>query len=492
VKQCTDDVEYQLLRKTITEGFPNESINLPESIRPYFKMRNLLCIDDGLVVCGQRLLIPKKLRTEVLQQLHSSHQGIERTRRRARQCVYWPGLDNDIGNVVRSCKDCQRLLPSQQKEPMIKEPEPSRPFQSTSTDYFTHAGKQYLIYTDRLSGWPMVKMFQQEATAVKLITSLRKFFAATGIPETMRSDNGPQYIAKDLKNFLQRWGVQLKPSSPYYSQGNGHAEASVKSVKHLIVKCTSNGNLDTDQFALGLLELRNTPREDGLSPAQVLFGHPIRSIIPVHRRAYEEEWQKDKELCEQKRDQIRKKVEVRYNRSSKPLSEFRTGNHVNIQDHRTGRWEITGTVVEVGRNRQYLVRKSNGRLVWRNRRHLRKHHPLMTPSKIYPTNNLDPASAIPTETHSPNRHMKPHLVPATPIEPTRPNSPKFKDLGTPIPTNSPVYSPQPARKVVTKTKLNKLPSTSTTDTKTESPTTGRRRQAPDRLVLDPYRKTYKK
>ena len=79
--------------------------------------------------------------------------------------------------------------------------------------------------------------------------------------------------------------------------------------------------------------------------------------------------------------------------------------------HRTGRLETTGTIVEVGRNRRYLVRKSNGRLVWRNRRHLRKPHPLMTPSKIYPANNLGPATL--TETPSSSRHIQPHLVPTT-------------------------------------------------------------------------------
>ena len=167
----------------------------------------------------------------------------------------------------------------------------------------------------------MVKTFNNGATATKLISALRKIFAATGVPERLRADNGPQYISKELRNFLEQWSVTISPSSPHYHQSNGHAESSVKAVKHLIIKTTTNGNLDTDEFALGLLEIRNSPRSDGRSPAQVLFGHPIRSNVPAHKRAYEKEWQKDEDLCDEKKREIKEKVEMKYNTTAKSLPE---------------------------------------------------------------------------------------------------------------------------------------------------------------------------
>ena len=46
----------------------------------------------------------------------------------------------------------------------------------------------------------------------------------------------------------------------------------------------------TKKLDRGLLELRNTPRADGRSPAQVLFGYPLRSgSVPMHHRAYAED-----------------------------------------------------------------------------------------------------------------------------------------------------------------------------------------------------------
>ena len=112
------------------------------------------------------------------------------------------------------------------------------------------------------------------------------------------------------------------------------------------MKCTRNGNMDTDEFALGLLELRNSPRVEGQSPAQILFGHPIRSIIPVHKRAYAKEWQQSKTITEEKREKARKYAENRYNLTAKPLPEFKVGSYVNIQDPKTGRWIETGKICQ--------------------------------------------------------------------------------------------------------------------------------------------------
>ena len=91
-KRSIEDPEYILLKETIIKGFPANQNELDPCLRPYSKMKELLCVDSDLIVCGQRLVIPYKLRKDVLRRLHSSHQGIDRTR----QSVYWPGIDNDI------------------------------------------------------------------------------------------------------------------------------------------------------------------------------------------------------------------------------------------------------------------------------------------------------------------------------------------------------------------------------------------------------------
>ena len=101
-----------------------------------------------------------------------------------------------------------------------------------------------------------------------------------------RSDGGPQFASRQFNQFLERCGVSAAPSTPHYHQSNGHAEAAVKAIKKLIATTTVKGGLDDENFQRGLLEYRNNHRAGGLSPAQILFGHPLRSVVPAHRHSF--------------------------------------------------------------------------------------------------------------------------------------------------------------------------------------------------------------
>ena len=371
------DPEIQALKNAVMNGFPDHKSEVDNQIRPYWCMRDKLTIDDDLVLCGHRLVIPASIRRSVLQSLHSSHQGEERTKRRARQTVYWPGMDHDVTNIVRSCMQCRTHQMAQQKEPIIQERLPSRVFEAASADFFEYAGRTYLVYADRLSGWPFVTDMSHEATARNLVSALREMFSYTGVPVVLRTDGGPQFTAGITKKFLTKWGVQHQVSTPHYPQANGHAEAAVKAVKRLVKKTTSNGQLDCDAFAEGLLELRNSPRADGRSAAQVLYGHPLRSTVPAHHRAFAERWQKLADECDARAAEEKEKTAERYNSSAKPLNKIHMGQQVLIQQPRTGLWDRTGIISGIGRFRSFLIRLPSGRLCWRNRRFLRPVRPLI-------------------------------------------------------------------------------------------------------------------
>ncbi|KAK4311797.1 hypothetical protein Pmani_011926 [Petrolisthes manimaculis] len=84
------DTEYTMLKDIIINGFPEHRHELDHRLRAYWPVRSLLATDDDFIVYGPRLLIPLSLRRETLERLHDGHQGMERTKRRARQTTYWP------------------------------------------------------------------------------------------------------------------------------------------------------------------------------------------------------------------------------------------------------------------------------------------------------------------------------------------------------------------------------------------------------------------
>ena len=98
------DQEYQKLKHYIHNGFPNHHQDLPDECKRYWSVRTHLLIEDDLIVYSCRLLIPTEMCREALTQLHNSHQGIVRTKERARLTLYWPGMDNDIKMPARPAK----------------------------------------------------------------------------------------------------------------------------------------------------------------------------------------------------------------------------------------------------------------------------------------------------------------------------------------------------------------------------------------------------
>ena len=378
------DPEYQLLMQVIREGFPESKNNLPETIRKYWPIRDRLTIDDGLVVCGCRLLIPQQMRKTVLHALHDGHLGKERTKSRARQTVYWPGMDADVENVTRSCQRCQRQLPSQQRETIIHHKPAQRPFQSLDLDVAEHAGRKYLIAVDGFSGWRFIKPLGSSAPTKKLLSAMREIFCQVGVPQSVMSDGGPQFTSGAFRNFLDRWGVQHRMSSPHYPQSNGRAGSAVKAAKKLIRCCWDDyrNQLDEERWTRGILQQRNTPGRGGRSPAQIIFGRPVRDLLPAHRRSFAPEWQLAADVAEQRLSQQQQRADDLYNRQARDLEPLSVGNQVAVQDDRTKRWDRHGVVCEIGPYRRYFVRLSSGRVLTRNRCHLRRRYGHAMPDSL--------------------------------------------------------------------------------------------------------------
>ncbi|XP_076037654.1 uncharacterized protein LOC143023062 [Oratosquilla oratoria] len=386
------DPDYVQLHRCVTSGFPSDRYALPRPLLPYWKIRDNLHADGDLVLYGMRIVVPNALRRRILARLHDSHRGVEATKRRAGQTVFWPGINSDIANTVQSCEPCQYLQPSQQKEPILSDDHPTRPFESVSADFFSVAGKSFLVIADRLSGWPVVVPCKGDTTSSNTIRMFCNYFREVGVPLRLRTDGGPQFTSQEFRSFAARWGVRHIVTSPHYPQSNGHAEAAVKAIKHLILKVAPSGNIDCEEFDRGLLELRNTPNFTGRSPAQVLYGHPLRSCVPAHPDAFSTEWQTKAEECDRRAATQAKDAAARYDSHARELSRLYIGQHVRLQDPKTHRWDKVGIVMRVGKARTYEIRTTSGRVLQRNRHFLRP--VTCTPSHPHEAHSEDPPADL--------------------------------------------------------------------------------------------------
>ena len=114
--------------------------------------------------------------------------------------------------------------------------------------------------------------------AQTIIGKLKAHCARHGIPDTIVSDNGPQYSCHAFARFCESWDITHMTSSPYNSKANGKAESAVKTCKQIMRKCIDSGS----DPLLAILDHRNTPSQGLLSSrAQRLMSRRTKTLLPT-------------------------------------------------------------------------------------------------------------------------------------------------------------------------------------------------------------------
>ena len=265
--------------RCILEGWPKSS---DEELRPYWTRRLELSTHDGCIVWGGRVVIPPLAREHMLVELHGGHQGVLRMKSLARSLMWWPGMDNAIEDMVRHCSDCQRAQASPPSAPPHPWKWPTRPWAQLHVDFAGPMdGRMYLIVVDAHSKWLEV-LPMTTATALTTIQHLRTLFARFGIPESLVSDNGPQFTAAEFQLFCKQNGIRHIQVAPYHPAPNGLAEMAVQTFKKGIQKFKT-GTIG-DRIARFLMQYRVTPHTTtGSSPAELLFGRRLRTRLDTIR-----------------------------------------------------------------------------------------------------------------------------------------------------------------------------------------------------------------
>ncbi|KAL5260064.1 hypothetical protein ACHWQZ_G010249 [Mnemiopsis leidyi] len=208
---CLSKISYY-----VSEGWPASDC-IADEFKAFHQRRTELTLEDSCLLWGNRVIVPEKLRGDILNMLHSTHMGISSMKQLARNYVWWPKMDADIEVVVKHCQVCQE----NQRMP------PNR----------------------------------------------------FGLPKILVSDNAPQLVKSyEFDQWCKRNGITHIPIPSYHASSNGQAESIVGSFKSAMKKmCQDNADIEMN-LAKWLLNYHNTPHPaTNTEPSVLMMGRRLRS-----------------------------------------------------------------------------------------------------------------------------------------------------------------------------------------------------------------------
>ena len=235
-----------------------------------------------MILRGTRIVIPKKLRPRVLSLAHEGHLGIFGTKQKLHSKVWWPGIEKDAEKHCKTCYGCQLVSRPSLQEPIMSTALPTGPWRELAIDLLGSlpTGESILVIVDYYSRYYKIDIMRS-TVALKVTSSLEKIFSRHGLPESLTSDNGPEFIATEFREYMGQQGITHRKVTAKWSQTNGEVECQNSSLRkrlqiaHIEMK---DWKKELNVYFAAYRSL--THSMTGVSPAELLFGQKIRTKLP--------------------------------------------------------------------------------------------------------------------------------------------------------------------------------------------------------------------
>ena len=221
-------------------------------------------------------------RRAILWEMHEgkAHHGIWAVAKQTNLRYYWPNIQEDIKQHIRSCHTCQ-LRSTKKMHIPITSSHPRRLFSKVHLDVMKMPkarGKRWLVACrDDLSGITECKALKRDKAEAIAKFFLHRIILRYGTVLEVVTDNGSSFL-KEFKRLLRDYGIKQIKISPYNSQANGVVERGHYNIREALVKLCKN---DLSQWPLMVpaacyADRITIRRATGFSPFYLLHGvHPF-------------------------------------------------------------------------------------------------------------------------------------------------------------------------------------------------------------------------
>lgn len=304
---------------------------------------------------GWKLWVPVPLQGSVIEFAHNpplaSHPGVGKTLEKLQRTYFWPKMAASVRNFVSNCIKCKESkAPNGTLRPLMgRQVLAERPWQRLYTDLLgpyprSKAGNtSILIVLDQFSKFVLLKPLRK-ATAKEVCRYLEEHvFHLFGVPESVWSDNGVQFVSREFKSMLTQYGVTHIRTASHSPQSNA-SERVNRSILAAIRSYISEDQQtwDDELSAIGSALRNNTHESTGYSPHYLVFGQHFVQHGSCYRLMRELEALPDdgievlppKSFLPVLRDRVRTNLDAAYKRHERAYNlrgktvDFRPGQEV--------------------------------------------------------------------------------------------------------------------------------------------------------------------
>ncbi|KAL4132497.1 hypothetical protein QTP88_009636 [Uroleucon formosanum] len=319
---------------------------------------------------------------KIIEEFHNAplggHQGLSRTIKRIKLHHQWKGLKSDVKKFIASCQSCQQNKSMNRtiKQPMVITTTAKKPFEKIFLDIVgplttTNEGHSYILtiqddLTKFSAAFPLVT---HDANSVAK-TFVEKFICQHGIPESIVTDCGTEFMSKIFKECCKLLKIEKMNTTPYHPQSNGGLERFHRTLAEYLRHYVNKNQTDWDEYVAFAIFVYNTTVHTTTNhqPYELVYGFPATvphtlSRTPQARYNYDdyayELKQKLQETCKSARNNIQKnkeKAKKKYDQGELQVN-VKVGDQVWVKNHQQkGNYQAYNFLSEISSNKEHVMK----------------------------------------------------------------------------------------------------------------------------------------
>lgn len=239
-------------------------------------------------------ILPSANTIPFLREIHDGvgggHFGIKKTVEKVKTRCWWPGWMDDVKSYIAGCPTCAIVNdPCPNARAALQPFNVSRPFQTVAMDMIgpitrTSKGNIFILtIIDLFTKWGHAIALPGQDADTTIDAVITDWIARYGVPETVHTDQGPNFVSARFSAFVHDFGMRHTRSSALHAQGNGQVERFNRTLKGLLRKHVSEENEWDAHLPQVVMAYNSSVQEStGFSPYQMLYG--CNMPLPIDNR----------------------------------------------------------------------------------------------------------------------------------------------------------------------------------------------------------------